>query len=131
MNREDYARQLHGQGFNCAQCVLLSSEDYTGLDREIAAKVACGFGGGVRSGEICGCISGGVMALGTRSTQTETAELAKEMVAAFREEFGCVRCDDLQQKFGGKSNCNNMIAFGASLTAQIMEQHDKHPLEQE
>lgn len=128
MTRQETAVALHAQGMNCAQSVLLASEDYTGLDREIAAKVACGFGGGVRSGEICGCITGGVMALGYCSEQEETADLAKKMVSAFREKYGCVRCAELQQKYGGKMMCDEMIAFGAELTAQILEEHDIHPL---
>ena len=125
MDRQDLARQLHKEGLNCAQCVLLASEDYTGLDREIATKISCGFGGGVRSGEICGCITGGVMALSYCSTQSEAAELAKEMVAAFAEEHGCVRCAELLEQYGGKTKCDDMIAFGAELTARIMEAHHK------
>lgn len=126
MNRQDTAIHLHAQGLNCAQSVLIACEDYTGADREIATKIACGFGGGVRSGEICGCITGGVMALGLCSTQEKTAELAKEMVSAFRAEHGCVRCAELQQKYGGKNKCDEMIAFGAELTARILEEHDYH-----
>lgn len=123
MNRQQFATDLHKQGFNCAQSVLLANEDFTGLDRETAVRVSCGFGGGVRSGEICGCISGAVMALGCRGTQTGTADLAKEAVAAFREEHGCVRCAELQEKYGGKTKCNDMIAFAADMTARIMEAH--------
>lgn len=123
MNRKEKAVNFHHEGFNCAQSVLLASEDYTHLDSEIAKKVACGFGGGVRSGEICGCITGGVMALGCCSTQSETAPLAVEMVSRFREEHGCVRCEELQEKYGGKGKCDEMIAFGAELTASIMDEH--------
>ena len=127
MNNPDRARQYHSQGFNCAQSVLMASDAYTGLDAETARKVACGFGGGVRCGEICGCITGGVMALGCRGSQSETAALAKEMAERFREEFGFVRCEDLQAKFGGKSNCDHMIGFGAQLTEQIMKEHGFSP----
>lgn len=128
MSRQENAKALHHSGLNCAQSVLLANSDYTGLDREIATRVSCGFGGGVRSGEVCGCISGAVMALGCRGSQTETAELAKEAVAAFREEHGCVRCDDLQEKYGGKTKCDEMIAFAADMTAKIMEKHGYSPL---
>lgn len=129
MSNQDRARQLHKQGFNCAQSVLISSDAYTGLDAETARKVACGFGGGVRCGEICGCITGGVMALGCRAAQADTAALAKEMSDRFREEYGFVRCAELLEKFGGKTNCDNMIAFGAQLTEQIMQEHDFAPME--
>ena len=129
MSRQDTAKELHHQGLNCAQSVLLANADYTGLDRGIATKVSCGFGGGVRSGEICGCISGAVMALGCRGSQVETADLAREAVAAFREEHEFVRCADLQEKYGGKTKCDDMIAFAADMTARIMEEHDFSPIE--
>ena len=47
------------------------------------------------------------MALGCCSTQSETAELAKEMVERFREGIGCVRCEDLQENTA--ENPNAMI----------------------
>ena len=125
MDRQERAVKLHGEGFNCAQSVLLSNDDHTGLDNSVAKKISCGFGGGVRSGEVCGCISGGVMALGMCSEQTETADLAKELVAAFREAFGFVRCAELKQKYGGNTKCNDMIAFAADLTDRIIAEHGK------
>ena len=130
MNRQEDAKKLHHEGFNCAQSVLIASRDFTGLDQEVAAKVACGFGGGVRSGEICGCITGGVMALGCCSTQSETAPLVMRMVSDFREEHGCVRCAELQEKYGGKTKCDDMIAFGAELTARILRENGFKPLEE-
>ena len=129
MTRQERARGFHAQGLNCAQGVLLSLQDYTGLDTEVARQVACGFGGGVRCGEICGCVSGGVMALGTRASQAETADLTRELVAAFRAEHGCVRCAELLEKYGGKGNCDNMIASTSELAAQILEAHTFSPLE--
>lgn len=127
MTRDERAVAFHGQGLNCAQSVLLALEDYTGLSPEIAQKVASGFGGGVRSGEICGCVTGGVMALGMRTAQSETAELTKELVAAFADEHGCVRCADLQKKYGGKTNCENMIAASPDMTIKVFSAHGIEP----
>lgn len=131
MNKCDLARQLHQQGYNCAQSVLIASEQYTELDPGIAQKVACGFGGGVRCGEICGCVTGGVMALGCRFPQAEMADITKEYVSAFREAHGCVRCSELIEQYGGKGKCEDMMAFGVSLTSRVFEAHDVHPFKQE
>jgi C_GCAxxG_C_C family probable redox protein len=50
--------------FNCAQAVFAAfAEDY-GVDEETALRVAGGFGGGLRRGEVCGAASGGVMVIG-------------------------------------------------------------------
>ena len=58
MGVKEKAIALHGEGCNCAQSVLCSLEEYTNLPFETARRVAEGFGGGVRCGEICGSITG-------------------------------------------------------------------------
>ena len=45
------AVSFHREGFNCAQCVMLSMQDKTGLTEVQSEAVAEGFGGGVRCGE--------------------------------------------------------------------------------
>ena len=51
-------------GFNCAQSVLGQFAPEMGMDTDIAAKVACGFGSGMgRSGNMCGAVSGGILVL--------------------------------------------------------------------
>ena len=124
--KEDAVR-LHGEGFNCAQCVLCSCNAYTGLDRETALAVSCGFGGGVRCGEICGAISGAVMAIGAakknisddRNAMADVAALTKKTTAAFRDKFGFVRCLDLKRS---GVPCDDLIAFGAETAEKFLEE---------
>lgn len=111
MTIQEEAVALHARGCNCAQCVLAVSGKYTGLEQETALKVAAGFGGGVRSGEICGAITGAVMAIGlTEQDPRKVAGLTKQCVESFRQEFGCVRCAELKQN---RVPCDTLIAFGA------------------
>ena len=112
MALSEQAVKLHGEGFNCAQCVLSAAGAYTGLDADTARRIAAGFGGGVRSGELCGAISGAVMALGLLEEDTRAAAAgAKDCVEAFRKQYGCVRCLELK---GARVSCDELIAFGAS-----------------
>lgn len=111
------AVRLHGGGFNCAQCVLKSCAADTGFDDGLAAAVAEGFGGGVRSGEICGAASGGVMAIGLAAAnlgidRKAVAGAAKGFCGEFKEHFGAIRC--LELKKAGHS-CDSLIEFGADL----------------
>ena len=113
MALSEEAVKLHGEGNNCAQCVLMTAGKYTGLDVDMARRVSAGFGGGVRSGEICGAISGAVMALGLLGEDGRAvAGLSRQCVEAFRQQYGCVRC--LELKRAGIS-CDELIAFGAAL----------------
>ena len=64
MSVKEKAVAFHAEGCNCAQSVLCSLEEYTMLPQDTARRVAEGFGGGVRCGEICGSVTGAIMALG-------------------------------------------------------------------
>ena len=65
MNRCEQAYTYHKEGYNCAQAVVAAFSDLTGFPMEQAMAVSGGFGGGVGGSheELCGAISGGVMAL--------------------------------------------------------------------
>lgn len=121
MGKGTEAVSLHAQGNNCAQCVLKVCRDYTGLDDAVAGAVASGFGGGVRSGEICGAASGAVMAIGLACAKTgkesEVAELAKQTVSEFTNKYGTVRCIELKQR---KASCDELIEFGAETADAII-----------
>ena len=125
MDIREKAGKLHKSGFNCAQSVLCACGEYTGLDRETALAISAGFGGGIRSGEICGAISGAVMAIGVSQpgnpaepeVKARTAAQTKQLVKAFREKYGCVRC--LELKKAGKS-CAELIENAARLAEKII-----------
>lgn len=92
-------------GYNCAQAVLYSLADELGIDRNTALKIACGFGAGIgRSQEVCGAVSGGVMALGLKygrgegeekSRTEDTYRRTREFIAHFTRRHGSVQCRDL------------------------------------
>jgi C_GCAxxG_C_C family probable redox protein len=64
--KEQKARELFANGYNCAQAVLGAFCEEDGLDVNTAFKLANGFGGGLRCGEVCGAVTGAVMAIGLK-----------------------------------------------------------------
>ena len=120
MAMSEEAVKLHGEGFNCAQCVLMTAGKYTGLEENTAKRIAAGFGGGVRSGEICGAISGAVMTIGlTEEDPRLVAARTKQCVERFRQEFGCVRCQELKLN---RVPCDTLIAFGAQQVEELRKE---------
>ncbi len=101
----DEPRIASGQfarGFNCAQSVLSAFADRAGLSTEHALRVAGPFGGGIaRSGEMCGALSGALMALGLLygEDRPEAKEhiytIAREFSEQFRRRHGSILCRDL------------------------------------
>ena len=119
MTLQEEAVRFHQQGCNCAQSVLAACGAYTGLEPETALRVAAGFGGGVRSGEICGAISSTVMAIGlTEKDPRRVTALTRQCVESFRQQFGCVRCLELKQN---RVNCDVLIAYAAQYAENLMK----------
>lgn len=90
------------QGFNCSQAVFSAYASQLGIDDETALKLASPFGGGVaHQGDVCGAVSGALMALGlgrgsaTVDKKDETYRLAEEFIRRFRECHGSILCREL------------------------------------
>lgn len=104
MTRRERVDTLFMKGYNCSQTVFaLFAEDY-GLDANTAAKIATGFGSGARKANICGAVSGGMMALGLAHGQQslDDAECKKQayiltdkFLELFEEKMGSLVCKDL------------------------------------
>jgi C_GCAxxG_C_C family probable redox protein len=103
--RSDVAVQKLLSGYNCAQSVLYSFCDDLGLDKDSAMKISCGFGGGMgRAQEVCGAISGGILALGVKhgrgegqdkSSTEETYGKVRELISQFKSKHGSCICRTL------------------------------------
>lgn len=91
------ATQLHDSGCNCCQSVLGSCCERFGLTSEQSYRIGAFLGGGARAGELCGAVSGALMALGLAYGDENNRECEKsaEFLAAFREKFGTLRCGEL------------------------------------
>lgn len=114
--KSDQAVEKFVSGYNCAQSILYAFGPSLGLDAETALKVATGLGGGVGgSGEVCGAVTGGVLALGLKygrggRDEKPVAQMAYqktlELMRAFEGVHGSCTCRTL---LGG---CDLMTAEG-------------------
>ena len=105
-NRADRALEWFGQGYNCAQAILLAYGEQFGLERELALKLALGLEGGLgRTGEVCGAVSGACLVLGLEAGCREDASGAegrklanrrvREFSRRFQKRYGAVACRQL------------------------------------
>ena len=104
--RAEIANVYHQRGYSCAQAVACAFSDVIGLREEQIAALLSGFGGGFRSGEICGVISGAIAVLGAKwphavaedmDAKELAAEKAREFQRRFLEKFPAVRCADIKE----------------------------------
>lgn len=99
------ARSYFEKGYNCAQSVLLAFCEETGLDQQTAAKLASPFGGGMgRMREVCGAVSGMLMAQGllkgydnpkAKEEKAELYEKVRMLAEEFKNENHSIICRDL------------------------------------
>ena len=101
-NPSEIALACFRQNFNCAQSVLVAFAPQLGLDESQALKIASPFGGGVaRRGQVCGAVTGGLMALGlaqgadTPAGKEDAYRLGQEFLQRFESRHATILCREL------------------------------------
>jgi C_GCAxxG_C_C family probable redox protein len=103
---EDEVRRVFDSGLNCAESLLLVVRKYTGLEKDSAPfipRIATGFGGGIaRNGDMCGALSGAVMAISLALGRDRPDQSRDQCYAAvdqfyndFVKAFGSSKCREL------------------------------------
>ena len=90
------------QNFNCAQSVFVAFAPQLGMDESQALKLASPFGGGVaRRGQICGAVTGALMALGlaqgaeTPAGKEGAYRLGEKFLQRFESRHATILCREL------------------------------------
>lgn len=126
--RLEQARALRGRGYNCAQCVIMSFNDITGLDDSTAARTGAALGAGVAgSGETCGVATGiavveGLAGGSEPADKKPAMARAKAVIDRFAAaNGGCTRCRDLKRP-GAPKSCDALIAEGIEMLHEALDQ---------
>jgi C_GCAxxG_C_C family probable redox protein len=95
---------LFDGGCACSQAVFGAFAPRFGLEEDVAVRVASGFGGGMRTGDTCGALTGAFMALGlalagaasrTADGRQAVSDAVIECTRRFRETHGAMACREL------------------------------------
>ena len=113
-NAYDKALQYELDYGCCPQCVLATVQETVGIvdDQLIKASHGLSGGGGLMGQGTCGALTGGLLALGAKRGRDRDKldkgkcmnnfQKSKKLIEKFREEFGGVTCEELQNKFTGR-----------------------------
>ncbi len=110
--RQQRAEELHNQGYNCAQCVMMVFDDVTGLDEGIVTRMLAGFGAGMgKTKEVCGTLTAAASLRGILYYKSPADKInVYKMTAAFNDKFadlnGSTRCGELKR---GSKPCMQLI----------------------
>ena len=92
MGREEITAEFM-KGYDCSQVVLREFAEELGITEDQANKAAACFGGGMMMGEVCGVVTGALMAIGFKYGHSnpenvmEQKEIMMEKSAEFRKRF--------------------------------------------
>ncbi len=102
---KESAGALFGKGLNCAQSVLASKTDITGLSVPDSLRIATGFGAGMAvMQKTCGAVTGAYMVIGAKHGRTDpgdgeardrTYRLMEAFNRSFLELHGSLNCREL------------------------------------
>ena len=141
MNRSVQAKEHFLSGYNCAQSVLLSFADDLKFSKELAQKMAAGFGGGMgKQQETCGAVTGAIMVLGllkgeevnnNDELKASSYGAVKDLIRDFVAEYKTTKCRDLigcdlntpegSAKFEEEKIMENICADCVEKAVQIVE----------
>lgn len=110
------ARQMHRQGCNCCQSVLLAYADLLPIGAEEAMRLSSAFGSGMMGlRQTCGCVTAMGMACGLSGQKM----LFKGLANRFAEENGELNCPALLRLQGQNHSCEDLVAGAARLLGEI------------
>ncbi len=117
-NKSESAVEMMIAGYNCAQSVLSAFCEDLNFDKDMALKLATGFGAGMaRKQEICGAVTGAIMVISLKfgrgladekAVAENTYLLVGEFMERFTDKYGSCLCRvlldgcDLQSESGRK-----------------------------
>ena len=151
MTHEEKAAENFLAGYNCAQSVFLAFAEDLGLETDFALRLASSFGGGMgRLREVCGGVSGILMAAGLlygySSPDDDEAKaahyaLVQELAEEFRRENGSIICRELLGRKGPETPvpekrtaayyaqrpCARFVGSAAAILERYMAQHPPLP----
>lgn len=99
----------------CPQCVLATVQETIGVVDDATIKASHGLsgGGGLTGKGTCGALTGGLIALSAKRGRDRDKldqgrgmgnfQKGRELVDRFRREFGGITCEELQQRFAGRT----------------------------
>lgn len=148
MSHPEKTAELFESGYNCAQSVFTAFCDQTGLEPRDALRLSSSFGGGMgRLREVCGALTGALMALGMLRGY-DCADCSREkavhylrvqrLAGRFREEYGSLLCRDLLGEEAGtgyipeertpeyyqKRRCAEYVKRAAQLLDEMLQEED-------
>lgn len=106
MTHKEKAEQLLHQQYHCSQALFGAFAADFGLDLKTAFKISTCFGGGMRQGGTCGCITAALLVLGMALGFYDSQDREREVYGNKKTEEFIRR---FTERMGGQTNCRDIL----------------------
>lgn len=118
MTHKEKAINLLEEKYHCTQALFGAFATDLGLDLKTALKISTCFGGGMRCGNTCGCITAGLLVLGMtfgfyNASDTEQEVYGNKKTEEFIRRFS--------ERMNGKVNCRDILGKDISIPDEMAE----------
>ncbi len=131
IGKSSMAKELNkyfGQGYSCAESIVMVSLRYLGKPEELV-WAAAGFGGGLYHKDLCGFLTGGVMGIGfasslLKSPRKEAKEFCGDLVKQYWkwwESRAPLHCSEIRTKDTSSQVCLNQGLLSATKIEELLE----------
>ncbi len=129
LERAHEIRAIEEPHHNCAQSVLMSFTQSLNMDDETAYKLGAAFGAGMKSGLVCGVITGGLMLLGLFGVDDNptTQKLISDFKAKHADMVNCADLLRANTAAGGtrKPHCDGLVYEMVEYVENILKERGK------
>lgn len=145
-NEHDTSRSLaqaagrwYGQDYNCAEAMLRACDEQYDLGvSPDDMRLAAGLGGGVQIKEICGALTGAVLACGKlyvrdRAHESEVIKtIVSDFLQRFSDEHGTLSCDRLRDLYHNEqTGCRRTVELAAQVFEQVVADHEDREIREQ
>jgi C_GCAxxG_C_C family probable redox protein len=126
------ARWYAEEDNNCAEALLRGcNERYTLGITDDDMRLASGLGGGVQIKDICGALTGAVLACGKlfikeRAHESEILKvIVPKFLERFKQEYGSIECSQLREMYhSDQYGCLKTVELASEVFEQIVTEHE-------
>ncbi|GFI15118.1 putative signaling protein [Lachnospiraceae bacterium] len=118
MTHQEKAEQLLHQQYHCSQALFGAFAEDFGVDLKTAFKISTCFGGGMRQGSVCGCITASLMVLGMAMGFYDSQDKELE-VYGNKKTTEFINC--FTEKMNGKIKCRDILGKDISKPEEVVD----------
>ena len=111
LTHKEKAEQLLQQQYHCSQALFGAFAEEIGLDLKTAFKISACFGGGMRQGGICGCITAAMLVIGMVTGFYDSQDRELELYVNKKTDEFIKR---FTKQMGGNVNCRDILGMDIS-----------------